>query len=153
MPLNRGTYCLVLSCREDTEAAVGKLGRIRFEPGYYAYIGSALSNMDKRITRHMGNDKKVFWHIDRLTTHKGFAPCKAYAIYNPRRLECGKAGELGKYLPSIAGFGSSDCRCRSHLFYAGRGRASLERLEKLLSRFGFESYDTSMITYKKYGKK
>lgn len=151
MPANRGTYCLIISCREDTEALVGKLGTIRFVPGYYAYIGSALNNMDKRIKRHMGRKKKVFWHIDYLTSHKGFRPLEAYVIDDARRQECNKAVQVRGHLSAISGFGASDCSCGSHLFYAGRGTGSLSRLKKLLRQSGFGRYDTRRAQGKGYG--
>ena len=135
-----GTYCLVIYCRKDIRVNIGKLGKIKFLPGYYAYIGSALNNMEKRIKRHMGKKKKNFWHIDYLTSHKDFKPYGAYIINDTIRVECLKAAEIQKSLPSISGFGSSDCSCASHLYYAGREEEKLDRLRKLLSREGFSEY-------------
>jgi Uri superfamily endonuclease len=123
----------------DAETVIGKLGKIKFLPGYYAYIGSALNNMDKRIKRHMENKKKIFWHIDYLTSHKDFKPHGAYIINDANRIECQKAAEIRKSLTSIPGFGASDCSCSSHLFYAGRKEEELERLRKLLYLAGFSN--------------
>jgi Uri superfamily endonuclease len=136
----RGTYCLIISCKIDTEANVGKLGKIKFLAGHYAYIGSALNSMDKRIKRHMEKEKKIFWHIDYLTSHKDFKPYGAYIINSANKIECRKAAEIRKDLPFIPGFGSSDCSCSSHLFYSGRKEDGLENLWKLLSRAGFRKY-------------
>jgi Uri superfamily endonuclease len=136
----RGTYCLIISCKKDTVVTVGKLGKIKFMTGYYAYVGSALNSMDKRVKRHMERKKKIFWHIDHLTTHKDFKSCGAYIIENEKRMECRKASRIGKKLPDIPGFGSSDCNCESHLFYAGGEEDKLEKLKKILSREGFKQY-------------
>jgi Uri superfamily endonuclease len=137
---SRGTYCLIISCKIDTDVIVGKLGGVKFLPGYYAYIGSALNSMDKRIKRHIKNEKKIFWHIDYITTHKDFKLNGTYIINNTNRMECLKAKDIQKSLPAIPGFGSSDCSCRSHLFYAGREEKDLEHLEKLLFQTGFNQY-------------
>jgi Uri superfamily endonuclease len=136
----RGTYCLILSCKEDKEIIVGKLGKIKFLPGYYAYIGSALNSMDKRVKRHMENKKKIFWHIDYLTSNKNFKPHGAYIINDKNRIECLKAAEIQKSMPSIPGFGSSDCSCSSHLFYAGPQEEGFKALKKILSQAGFDKY-------------
>ena len=136
----KGTYCLSISCRKDTEVMVGKLGKIKFVSGYYAYIGSALNSMDKRIKRHMEKKKKIFWHIDYLTSHKDFQPQGAYIINDTNKIECRKAAEINKSLTPIPGFGSSDCSCESHLFYAGREEGKLENLKRLLLTAGFEQY-------------
>jgi Uri superfamily endonuclease len=141
----KGTYCLIIYCNIYTSVNVGKLGEIKFLPGYYIYIGSALNNMDKRIKRHMDMKKKIFWHIDYLTSNKDFKPYGAYVINDKKRMECRKADEFQKELQSIPGFGSSDCRCGSHLFYAGREEERLESLKKLIYLTGFNQYYSSIL--------
>jgi endonuclease-3 len=96
--------------------------------------------MDKRIKRHMEKKKKIFWHIDYLTSQKNFKPYEAYIINDAKKVECRKAAEIQKSMPSIPGFGSSDCSCSSHLFYAGRKEKGLEALRKLLFKVGFDKH-------------
>jgi len=142
MPVPKdGTYCLLLYCSGDPEITVGKLGTRKFRPGYYIYIGSALKNMDKRIGRHLKKTKKNFWHIDYLTSEKSFNIHKVYAIFSPVKLECRMAAALGKTLPSISGFGSSDCRCGSHLFFAGGERDESLIEGDYIIKSGFKEYN------------
>jgi Uri superfamily endonuclease len=138
---NKGTYCLLLSCEKDLEIEVGKLGVKRFDPGYYLYIGSALKNMDKRIGRHLRRKKKKFWHIDYLTSEMSFNIEKVYTIDRPERLECARAKDMEKMLDPVTGFGSSDCRCKSHLLFTG-GQRDVPDIEKdLVIKSGFEEYN------------
>jgi Uri superfamily endonuclease len=141
---DKGTYCLLLSCDRDSEIEVGKLGAKRFKPGYYLYIGSALKNMDKRIGRHLRGKKKKFWHIDYLTSGTSFRIEKIYSINRPERLECTRARDLEKILEPVAGFGSTDCRCRSHLFFAGSKRGIPDMEKDFLIKSGFEECNNMM---------
>ncbi|MEW5761414.1 MAG: DUF123 domain-containing protein, partial [Candidatus Thermoplasmatota archaeon] len=54
----KGTYILLMSLPGRCNIRVGKLGSIKFNKGYYAYVGSAMNNLVMRIHRHMGNSKK-----------------------------------------------------------------------------------------------
>jgi sugar fermentation stimulation protein A len=114
---NRGNYLILLELPEKTAAAVGALGTMTFAPGWYVYAGSARKNLSQRINRHLRKIRKQkHWHIDYLTP---FAKTiKALPIMSYRNLECALArslGELGGR--AVPGFGSSDCRCGSHLYY------------------------------------
>ena len=64
--VRKGSYVLVIEVKDDGEMKVGKLGVIRFNRGYYAYVGSAMNGIDARVGRHMRQDKKKHWHIDYL---------------------------------------------------------------------------------------
>ena len=136
----KGTYCIHICCSSSKETIVGRLGIIGFEPGHYLYMGSALRSLDMRIRRHRSDKKNVFWHIDYLTSDKDFSTAGAYIINSPERLECQKAGQLQEIIPSIPGFGSSDCSCRSHLFYAGNGKAGLRRVKEIMQTLGFKKW-------------
>ena len=46
---DRGAYLLILRLRRRRSVTVGKLGRFRFEAGYYVYIGSAMANLSARV--------------------------------------------------------------------------------------------------------
>jgi len=102
-------------------ACVGHLGLQRFD-GLYLYVGSALGPGGlKRVERHravaLGQNKTRRWHIDYLLALgelKG-----VFVLKTEEKLECALAQELGKrFEPAVKGFGSSDCRCETHLFRA-----------------------------------
>lgn len=114
--MTRGTYSLIVHVPYELALSVGELGKIVFKPGYYAYIGSALGGLEKRVGRHLREEKKVYWHIDHLLIH--VRAVDVIVARSEGRNECVVAKELADGLPSIRGFGSSDCRCESHLFYS-----------------------------------
>ena len=110
-----GVYILIISLEKAQNIAVGKKRDIQFAPGYYFYIGSALGGLEARVTRHLAKEKRHHWHIDYLLDASkiiGFL-----AIPTTRRIECLVAKSLSEGLEGINCFGSSDCKCRSHLFY------------------------------------
>lgn len=112
----KGSYILLIELSRDMEIQIGKLGRMEFRKGFYAYVGSAMNNLEKRIERHIRKEKRLFWHIDYLLEN---ARVKE-VIYteSSKREECRLAKNLGKYFTSIQNFGSSDCECKSHLFFS-----------------------------------
>ena len=111
-----GSYMLILNIDENKEIEIGKLGNIFFKKGFYIYIGSAMKDLTARIERHKRKRKNLFWHIDYLREHA--ALLHAVPIRSSSRLECEIAGSLRTISCSrIKGFGSSDCKCDSHLFY------------------------------------
>lgn len=118
-----GAYVLVLSLARAKRVTVGKLRTIQFAPGFYAYVGSALgAGGFKRVARHLdvsaGRNKTHKWHIDHLSAVAEIIGISE--ITTDDRIECEMARNLAlnPLLTSITGFGSSDCRCCSHLFYA-----------------------------------
>jgi len=117
---SKGTYALVLHLEGREEIAVGKLGTFSFPAGYYLYVGSALGpgGLDARLARHRRRDKKLHWHIDYLLEHAQLV--EVWSAVSTARLECLWA-QAARQLPGnetpVPGFGSSDCRCRSHLIY------------------------------------
>ncbi len=114
----KGAYILELYLDCDARIIVGKLGAIDFKKGRYFYAGSSQSNAEKRVARHMRDDKKIHWHIDYLTTSKAFKKIGAKFFESSKKeKECELAIELGGKYKAIRGFGCSDCRCKSHLFY------------------------------------
>ena len=110
----RGVYTLLIELPEEGRIKVGRLGEISFQKGYYAYVGSALGGLEARIGRHLRREKKLQWHIDHLT--KKATIRKIVIAETDKRMECEVAKALTQHLPSIPSFGSTDCRCKSHLF-------------------------------------
>ena len=117
----RGAYVLIVSLENERLIAVGRLGQIRFKAGMYAYCGSAMAGYRGRVGRHFKQDKKLRWHIDYLL--QVAEPVGAYLIQGGEGMECA----LGRLLSSlegsepVEGFGSSDCSCRSHLYWIEDG--------------------------------
>jgi len=118
-----GAYVLLLQLKDKRTLVIGALGEYHFQSGFYAYVGSALGPGGfKRILRHIGvskGDNKVRkWHIDYLSSVSTII--EAHKVFTHERLECAIAtlmlNDLGR--SSMRGFGSSDCKCRSHLFYS-----------------------------------
>jgi len=115
----RGGYLLFLELKKPRVLAVGRLGRRRFPAGLYVYAGSGLKGVESRVKRHFSEKKTKRWHIDHLT-----AVAKTLdfiAFESERRIECDLAASMqrlgGRHL--VKGFGSSDCRCESHLIFLG----------------------------------
>ena len=71
-----------------------------------------------RIRRHLRRDKRLRWHIDYLTQEGTII--EVFWTEWPQRLECSwahAATAVGGATPVVKGFGSSDCKCQTHLFY------------------------------------
>ena len=128
----RGVYILLIEVLQTAEVAVGKLGVLKFTPGTYAYVGSAMRGIEARVRRHLRKEKRLRWHIDYLLAHPAARVTAVYIRGTPKRLECEVANALAAKCQVVPGFGSSDCRCKGHLF-----RCSLSRLPELFSQLGF----------------
>ncbi len=114
----RGSYILMIELTGEQTVGVGGLGAIDFTPGHYAYTGSAMNSLYPRIKRHLRADKKLRWHIDYLLQKariKDIIICEA-----EDKIECFIARALQRQYDSVPGFGCSDCKCSSHLFFAPR---------------------------------
>ena len=116
--MSKGTYALILEMREQQWLEIGRFGSTLFPAGWYIYVGSALGGLEQRIRRHLSYKKKLKWHIDYL-----LPLCRIVEVWyttREERLECIWSQSLAS-LPGaqvlIPGFGSSDCRCGSHLIY------------------------------------
>jgi Uri superfamily endonuclease len=119
----KGTYVLVLHLERGKEITVGKLGTFTFPAGYYLYVGSALGpgGLEARLARHRRRDKKLRWHIDYLLEHAQLV--EVWSATSTTKLEClwaQAARKLRGAETPVPGFGSSDCRCPSHLIYLAR---------------------------------
>lgn len=114
----KGSYVLLIELSEEKTVTAGRLGPIDFTRGHYAYAGSAMSGLYPRIKRHLRAEKKLRWHIDYLLQKariQDIIICEA-----EDKIECSIARVLERQYDSVPGFGSSDCKCSSHLFFAPR---------------------------------
>lgn len=134
----KGCYCLIMKIEEKREIKIAKkLGKIRFEKGFYVYVGSAMNSLEARLKRHLSNEKKMHWHIDYLLKKAEIVDI----IYNKnKKVEC----ELSQYLSSkttgIKDFGCSDCECESHLYYFENKDEAIECVK--------DAYDSIAMEYK-----
>jgi sugar fermentation stimulation protein A len=123
---NKGIYILIIHLDRDIEVKVGRLGTFIFQPGWYTYTGSALNGLEQRIARHRAREKILHWHIDYLLQYAGVKQIKT--IHTDKPLECIVNAHLCSKKKSsipIPKFGSSDCRCASHLLYWGTSKPRL----------------------------
>lgn len=111
------TYQLLIEVAHPLRATIGQLGKFAFPAGRYIYTGSARSNFEARIARHLRREKTLRWHIDYLLAVPGVH------VVGVRRYvedECAINRATPGSIPN-PGFGASDCRmgCGSHLKYLG----------------------------------
>jgi Uri superfamily endonuclease len=112
----KGVYVLIIQVDEDIDVNVGALGRLTFKKGLYAYVGSAQNKLEQRVKRHLGKEKRRFWHVDYLLDDDATKVVEVFYEQADKTEECAIAGVIGERGEPIDGFGSSDCRCKSHLF-------------------------------------
>ena len=117
LPPIAGTYILFMQMHKPKSIQVGKLGEFMFRPGYYCYIGSAFGpgGLRARVNRHILKNKKKKWHIDYIREEVSLF--KIWYSIKPIKLECSTVkhfNKIGCIFP-VKGFGSSDCKCLSHL--------------------------------------
>ena len=114
----KGTYCILINLKSNQALSIGKLGEIEFNKGHYIYVGSALNSLLPRIKRHLSPEKKLHWHIDYLLGCGDVEVVNVIYVVDDAKWECLLAKEIGKNAFKIEGFGCSDCKCGSHLFYS-----------------------------------
>ncbi len=115
----KGVYCLIFQ-NQACNIEVGKKGEFSFYPGFHIYVGSALGSGGlKRVKRHidlsLNRDRDPKWHVDYLHLNHAFRLVSAVYAFTSARLECELASRIGGN--SVSGFGCTDCKCSSHLFY------------------------------------
>ncbi|HIC99428.1 MAG TPA: GIY-YIG nuclease family protein [Pyrodictiaceae archaeon] len=135
----KGSYILIVELRDEILVVLSRRV-VGLKPGYYAYVGSAggPGGLRARLSRHCAKEKKVFWHIDRLTTSPRATVLFAYYCVGVwgRAIEATLAKCLERELAPIPRFGSTDDReVITHLFYTADvekvKKVSLECLERI----------------------
>ena len=138
-----GLYFLVLKLKAKQSLSAGKLKKTEFKPGIYLYIGSARNGLLGRIARHLRKEKKIFWHIDYF-----LQKAQIEEVWVNRNFfnECQTLHEAKNLLKNssfpLRKFGSSDCRCPSHLIYLPENEVDFQSLREKLS---FEKVNTHGI--------
>lgn len=74
-----------------------------------------MNSLEKRIERHLKDEKKKHWHIDYLLDMTKVE--NVIFGESEKRKECDIAKKLSNEFSSVQNFGCSDCKCDSHLFY------------------------------------
>ena len=130
-----GTYALILFCSRAERVQIGKLGALELRRGFYVYVGSAMGpgGVRARLAHHQKVSQRPHWHIDYLRLHTRLD--RIWSSHSRVRREHQWARLIGA-MPGAsvpnAGFGSSDCRCKTHLFFFAR-RPSFREFHKRAS--------------------
>ncbi|MDH3691419.1 MAG: GIY-YIG nuclease family protein [Gammaproteobacteria bacterium] len=131
-----GTYILLARCVSKHIIRIGKIGTLRTQTGYYAYVGSAFGpgGVRARLAHHTRVSHRRHWHMDYLRPVVQIEA--AWCSFDPKQQEHQWA-ELCSRLPNshapLNGFGSSDCKCDTHLFFFSDA-PSFELFRNLLSQ-------------------
>jgi endonuclease-3 len=139
----KGSYLLFIKLVDNEIIKYGVKNKNYFNKGFYIYVGSALNNLENRIERHLRDNKKTYWHIDYLLNF-----CEIIKVYyreNNYREECNIANSLNKNFLPINEFGSSDCKCKSHLFYGSK-----EKILDFIEKNNFKKYQTKDLNLNVY---
>jgi Uri superfamily endonuclease len=121
IPNARGTYILLLNSHETRSLSIGRVGTLALRPGFYLYVGSAFGpgGLQARLLRHFRGGDKRHWHIDYLREYADAVG--AWLAPDSVRHEHHWADALSRWSdlePAMPGFGASDCRCATHLFFS-----------------------------------
>ena len=147
----KGVYVLVINISKQILVDARALGDVRFVPGTWVYVGSALgtgsTRLDHRIGRHFSSEKTLHWHIDFLLDRAG-PPSEVIWARTESAMECEIAQLLKQHEDfeiGPLGFGSSDCvaACGSHVFkFSGDGEIG-RFLSSLFLELGLKPYSGS----------
>ncbi|MBI0584179.1 MAG: GIY-YIG nuclease family protein [Methanomassiliicoccus sp.] len=141
-----GAYIILFSLPPLDDLSIGRLGTFDLPTGRYAYVGSAMNGLEARTARHLRGTGKRRWHIDVLMAIA--KEKEAVLLPSALDIECSVAGFL-RGIPGVSepvrGFGSSDCRCRSHLFHLDDGAAATLRAD-VLSKFLPDERDIRVLS-------
>ena len=121
IPENHGLYSILLKLDQSVEIQIGRRGLFLFQPGIYIYIGSAKGRMESRIKRHLKIEKKQRWHFDYLRPYGSIMAIISFPIsMGECQLRKDFINKNQALQMPIAKFGSSDCKCYSHLLYSNK---------------------------------
>ena len=115
-----GSYALILQSDHHASIQIGRHGDMTLQPGFYVYAGSAFGpgGLQSRLAHHRRISIRPYWHIDYLRKQCELA--EAWYTCDRQRREHDWAHcllELPNARIPLAGFGSSDCQCPTHLLY------------------------------------
>jgi Uri superfamily endonuclease len=132
----KGSYILLITLSEEQTITIGSLKAVRFSAGYYAYVGSAMGGIKSRLSHHFKGSKKPHWHIDYLLEKASIN--SIIICQSQNKVECTIAQALSHQFDGIIGFGSSDCQCQSHLFFAPNEEQAKSTIMSILKSLGMQ---------------
>ncbi|MEJ5228568.1 MAG: DUF123 domain-containing protein [Pseudothermotoga sp.] len=135
----KGAYILLVNLFEPLVMKVSR-NEWFFKPGLYAYVGSAMNSLERRISRHLAKNKKKHWHIDYLLEKATVQ--LVLMIRSDEKIEEEISRIFAKYFECIENFGASDLRVKSNLFYIDSTRKFFEVVSSIHSQ-GFEKSRSS----------
>mgnify|MGYP001123982416 CR=1 FL=1 len=144
----RGVYNLIIRFNRGCTVAIVRGAVLLLEPGFYIYTGSARgrgsTSLEQRLRRHLTQNKKQFWHIDRILQCRSAEVVAVVFAETRRNAECWVNAALMEdpHIRALGnGIGSSDCRCRSHFLIAqGPLRSLIFRVRHAYERVGFSPH-------------
>lgn len=124
----------VLQSMHEQSSLVGRLGTLDVCPGYYVYVGSAFGpgGLRARVGRHASTAKRKRWHIDYLLDL--VRPIETWCTVGTEKHEhvwAQATSRISGAVVPMRGFGSSGCRCESHLCHFAK-RPSAQVSEEAL---------------------
>lgn len=126
---------MIIRSTGSQQVQIGRRGTLFLRPGWYFYVGSALGSggLRPRLLRHLNGGGRLHWHIDYLLASDNTSLHEICWTESQNRYECRWGEAMEQLVPDIPmpGFGSSDCRCSSHLFFASL-LPSREKMSKVL---------------------
>ena len=134
LPIGKGGYLLLTKLPEEEKITVGRMGSQYFPRGYYLYAGSAMNGLKRRIDRHLKKQKRLHWHIDYLLEKASIE--EIICIETENKIECELAQRLGNILAWVPGFGASDCKCKSHLYFAKNKSTLKKKIKEIFVKWG-----------------
>jgi len=130
---DRGCYLAIFRLRRALRWRAGRAAGAFLPPGFHIYVGSAKRGLAARLARHAGGTGRPFWHVDRL---RAAAKPRAFLpVRTADDIECDLASAVrGAADGEAAGFGCSDCRCSSHLFFMERDPLESARFHAVIQQ-------------------
>lgn len=130
----KGSYILLFELANKKDIPVGKLGYVSFPKASYAYVGSAMNGLTARLARHLRGEKKLHWHIDYLLKEAKVE--EIIMCRSEERTECRLAQALAGKFQYVPKFGSTDCKCRSHLYFTNEEDSIESRVTEAVKQAG-----------------
>lgn len=136
LPDSPGAYVLLLKLPRSDTVDIGALGDMQLAAGSYAYVGSAMGGLSRRVRRYARPVSRLRWHIDYLLPYA--RRVALLTAESTERIECRIASALAVSMPSVRRFGSSDCSCDSHLYFASGPEAMIAAASRAIRNAGAE---------------
>lgn len=136
--LLKGSYILILENDGVCDIRVGGLGVLKFDRGFYAYIGSMFGSggLEARIRRYFVGGRK-HWHIDYILDHMRIVEVFVLPEKDYESLVANVAVKRFNY---VKDFGCSDKKNDiSHLLYF-REEGELRAFKELIKSIGFNTF-------------